>query len=113
MLGAVVLIDTDVPGFGVSPYLIGALAVTSAVTLAAIGGLAVKSYRRPVVSGSKQIIGSEGEVMTCSDGQCWAQVRGELWQVRSTARLTPGLRITVTGEEGLILRVIATAAKGE
>ncbi len=113
VIGAVVLIDTDVPGFGVSPYLIGALAVTSAVTLAAIGGLAVKSYRRPVVSGSKQIIGSEGEVMTCSDGQCWAQVRGELWQVRSTARLTPGLRITVTGEEGLILRVIATVAKGE
>lgn len=113
VIGAVVLIDTDVPGFGVSPYLIGALAVTSAVILAGIGGLALKSYRRPVVSGSEELIGSEGEVMTCSDSQCWARVHGELWQVRSTAQLAPGLRIKVTGEEGLTLVVTPTAAKGE
>lgn len=113
VIGAVVLIDTDVPGFGVSPYLIGALAVTSAVIIAGIGGLALKAYRRPVVSGSEELIGSEGEVMTCSGSQCWAHIHGELWQVRSTAPLTPGLRVKVTDEEGLMLVVTPTAAKGE
>lgn len=113
VVGAVVLMDTDVPGYGISPYLIGTLAVTSAIVLAAIGGLAVKSYRRPLVSGGRQIIGSEGAVVTCTDSECWALVHGELWRVSSTVPLTPGLRVRVTGEEGLILTVIPLAAKGE
>lgn len=113
-IGAVVLIDTDVPGFGVSPYLIGTLAVISAVTLVAIGGLAAKAYRRPVVIGGKQLVGSVGRVISCAEGECWAEVRGEIWRVRSTTQLTPGLQVTVTDEEGLILTVVAPmAVKGE
>ncbi|MDP1708170.1 MAG: nodulation protein NfeD [Gammaproteobacteria bacterium] len=113
VVGAVVLMDTDVPGYGISPYLIGTLAVTSAIVLAAIGGLAVKSYRRPLVSGGRQIIGSEGVVVTCTGSECWAQIQGEIWRVSSTAPLTPGLSVRVTGEKGLLLTVIPLAAKGE
>lgn len=117
VIGAVILIDTEVPGFGIPLSLIIVLGVTSAVIIAAIGGLALKARHRPVVSGSEEIIGSEGEVLTCERGQCWARVHSELWQVQSSERLTPGLRVRVIGRDGLILIVTPiatpTAAKGE
>lgn len=112
-MGAVILIDTEVPGFGIPLSLIVILGVVSALIIVAIGRLALKAHERPVVSGSEELIGSEGEVLTCPDGQCWARVHSELWQVRSAERLTPGLRVRVTGINGLILIVTPTAAKGE
>ncbi|MFP5345175.1 MAG: NfeD family protein, partial [Gammaproteobacteria bacterium] len=113
VIGAVILIDTDVPGFGISISLIVVLGITSALLIAAIGGLALKARQRPVVSGSEEITGSEGEVLTCTDGQCWARVHSELWRVRSTEPLAPGLRVRVTGRDGLILTVTPVATKGE
>ncbi len=110
-IGAVILIDTEVPGFGIPISLIIFLGVISAVIIAAIGRLAHKGHRRPVVSGSEEIIGSEGEIITCSDGQCWARVHSELWRVQSAARLTPGQRVKVAGMDGLVLNVILTVAK--
>jgi len=113
VIGAVILIDTDVPGFGIPISLIVVLGITSALLIAAIGGLALKARQRPVVSGSEEITGSEGEVLTCTDGQCWARVHSELWRVRSTEPLAPGLRVRVTGRDGLILTVTPVATKGE
>ncbi len=112
-IGAVILIDTEVPGFGIPISLIIFLGVISAVIIVAIGRLALKGHRRPVVSGSEEIIGSEGEIITCPDGQCWARVHSELWRVQSAERLTPGQRVKVTGINGLILNVIPAVAKGE
>lgn len=113
VIGAVILIDTEVPGFGIPIPLIVALGVISAATIAITGGLALKARRRPVVSGSEELVGSIGEVLSCSDSQCWARVHSELWQVQSPAPLTPGLRVRVSGRDGLILLVTPTAAKGE
>ncbi len=112
-IGAVILIDTEVPGFGIPISLIIFLGVISAVIIVAIGRLSLKGHRRPVVSGNEEIIGSEGEIITCSDGQCWARVHSELWRVHSAARLTPGQRVKVASLDGLILNVIPTVAKGE
>ena len=112
VIGAVILIDTDVPGYGMPLPLIIAIGVFSAVLIAAVGGLALKSRRRPVVSGSEEMVGSEGEVMACTGGDCWAQVHSELWQVRSAVPLAPGMRVRVAGREGLVLVVTPIAAKG-
>ena len=113
VIGAVILIDTEVPGFGIPTPLIVALGVVSAAIIAVTGGLALKARNRPVVSGSEELIGSIGEVLSCSDSQCWARVHSELWQVQGTAPLTPGLRVRVSGRDGLILLVTPTVAKGE
>lgn len=116
-IGAVILMDTEVPGFGIPISLIVILGVVSALIIVAIGRLALKAHERPVVSGSEELIGSEGEVLTCEDGQCWARVHSELWRVRSAERLTPGLRVRVTGRDGLLLVVTPivtpTVTKGE
>ncbi|MDD5329753.1 MAG: nodulation protein NfeD [Sulfuricella sp.] len=105
VIGALILIDTDVPGYGIPVPLIVGLGVTSAVLIAATGSLALKARRRPVVSGSEELIGSPGEVLSCTGGLCWARVHSELWQVRGTAALARGMRVRVTAREGLVLVV--------
>jgi membrane-bound serine protease (ClpP class) len=112
VLGAVILIDTEVPGFGIPIALIIALALISAIAIAAMAGLAIKARRRPVVSGGEQLIGSNGVVLSCAGDICWARVQSELWQVQSANQLTPGLAIRVTARDGLILVVSPQPRKG-
>ena len=112
VFGAVILIDTELPGFGISTTLIVAVAATSAGLIAAVGGMALKARRRAVVSGDEQLIGSSAEVLECKQGQCWARAHGELWQVRSTAPLVLGQHVRVIGREGLTLIVTPLTEKG-
>jgi membrane-bound serine protease (ClpP class) len=113
IFGAVILIDTEVPGFGIPLALIVVLAVVSALAIGATVHLALKARRRPVVSGSEEMIGSEGVVLNCSEGRCWARVHSELWQVQSAQPLSPGLPIRVTSRHDLVLEVSPISAKGE
>ena len=52
VFGALLLIDSDTPGFGIPLPLIGAVAVVSAAFVAGVVGMAAKARRRPVVSGT-------------------------------------------------------------
>lgn len=113
VFGAVILIDTDVPGFGIPIGLIVGLALISAVTIAAIVGFALKARRRPVVSGEEELIGSTGEVVNCENGQCWARVHSELWKVQAAEPLRPGQPVKVTGRKDLTLTVSLVGPKGE
>jgi membrane-bound serine protease (ClpP class) len=112
VFGAIILIDTEVPGFGIPLTLILTLAVVSAIALAVVAGLALKARRRKVVSGSEQLIGSDGVVLSCADDLCWARVQSELWQVESATPLNPGLHIRVTERNGLVLMVKPVISKG-
>ena len=104
-IGAVILIDTEVPGFGIPIGLVSGLAVLSALFIGAVGALAVRARRRPVVTGREGLIGSVGEVLRVTDEATWARLHGELWRVVSAAKLTPGQRVRVTGVDGLTLTV--------
>jgi membrane-bound serine protease (ClpP class) len=103
--GALLLYDEDVPGFGVPLSLVLGLAAASAAVVAIGGGLALKSRRRPVVSGREALIGAPGEVMEVAEGETWAQVVGERWRVASREPLAPGQRVRVIGLHGLTLEV--------
>lgn len=111
-IGAVMLVDTDAPGFGVPLSLVVTLAVTTAVFIAAVGGMALRARRRPVVTGREQLVGSEGEVLTVSEGEVWARVHGELWRVASSVPLSPGQRVRVVGIDGLELTVAPEDGRG-
>lgn len=113
VFGAVILIDTEVPGFGIPIGLIVGLAVVSAVTIAAIVGLALKARGRPIVSGGEELVGSEGLITNCDNGECWARVHSESWKVQSTEQLKPGLSVRVTGRKDLTLLVSPIPPKGE
>ncbi len=113
VFGAVILIDTEVPGFGIPIALIVGIAIISAVIIGAIVAFALKARHRPVVSGAEELVGSEGEVINCENGQCWARVHSELWKVQGDASLEPGQRVRVTGRKDLTLTVSRISPKGE
>lgn len=63
VIGALMLIDTDVPGYGIPLPLIAAVVVFSVVFVFGVSRLALRARRRPVVTGSEGLIGSLGVVL--------------------------------------------------
>lgn len=104
--GAVMLIDTDIPGFGIPLSLIVGLALTSALFMFFIVGMALKARKQPVVSGKEQLMGSKGVTMESFDQEGWVQVHGEQWRAQTTVPLSRGQRVTVVGRVGLMLSVV-------
>jgi membrane-bound serine protease (ClpP class) len=103
--GAVLLVDTDVPGFGVSPWLIGAVAiVTSGIFLLALG-LALRSHRRPVVTGAEAVLAGRGTVVDWADGEGHVRLEGEIWAARGPDDLASDTPVTVEARDGLVLVV--------
>jgi len=109
VFGALLLIDSETPGFGIPLPLIGTVAVASAVLVAGVVGMAAKARRRPVVSGASTLLGTTGEVIEFDGGEGWASVNGESWRVRASEPLSPGQRVRVTGVHHLTLEVSAAA----
>lgn len=106
VIGMVILFDPDIAAGYRLPYsFIATFAAASATLTFATVWFALKARRRPVVSGSAEIIGASGAALSDFEREGWAQVRGETWRVVSSAPLAGGERLRVTGIEGLTLRV--------
>jgi len=105
VIGSIILIDTDVPGFAVSRPLIGALALVSSLGLMGIIGIALKARLRPVVSGREQLIGASGSALLDFYHEGEVFVHSERWSAISDSPLHKGQGIVVTGIDGLILKV--------
>lgn len=103
IIGSVMLLDTGVPGFGISTPLIAFFAASSALFFIVVVGMLIKSRRRPVVSGMDQVIGSEVEAVEDFTGEGRVRYGGELWNARSDAPLRRGQRARVAAVDGLIL----------
>ncbi len=108
--GAVILIDTEVPGFGIPLALIGTLAVISALLVFGIVSMALKARRRPIVSGDAELIGTLTQITGIKPdepGTGWVQLHGEHWQVHGTGPLQVGQQVRVVARHGLQLDVTA------
>lgn len=115
VVGALILIDTDVPGFGIPLALVITLATVSALFIASILGVALKARRRAVVSGPVGLVGSLATVQwVADDDPCagWVQLQGEQWQVRAGRPLQNGQRVRVLARDGLNLEVVADDESG-
>ena len=105
VIGSIILIDTDVPGFMISRPLIGALALVSSFGLMAIIGIAMKARQRPVVSGREQLLGAEGTALLDFEQDGNVFVHSERWSAVTASPLREGQTIVVTGVDGLTLKV--------
>ena len=105
-IGAVMLIDTDVPGFGVPYWLIAALAAVTALFVFFVAGAALKARRRPIVTGHEQLIGSIGVALDDLETEGWARVHSEQWRVTSPVPIKRGQRVRVTARSDLLLSVL-------
>jgi membrane-bound serine protease (ClpP class) len=105
-IGSLILIDTDQPGFGISLPLILAVAISSAFLMVFVIGLAIKSRQRPVVSGSEEMLASEGVVVDDFIGEGDIKVHGEIWRAQSERPLHRDQLVQITGRDGLVLKVM-------
>lgn len=104
-IGAIILVDTDVPGYGIPMPLIMTLAGLGGLLVFMIVRMGVQSRARPVVSGHKTLVGRSGEVLTDLTVDGWATIEGEIWHVRSAQPLAQGQRVRVSGTDGPTLVV--------
>jgi membrane-bound serine protease (ClpP class) len=105
VVGSLILIDTDAPGFGLSIPLVVTLASLSSVLLAAIITMAVRSRTRPVVSGADELLGASGVALSGFPGRGSIRIHGEVWSARSETPIAAGQVVEVLGRDGMVLRV--------
>jgi membrane-bound serine protease (ClpP class) len=112
VVGSVILIDTDLPGFEIPYALIAGLAAASAGFLIFVVGMLLRARRRPVVSGREELVGAAGEALEDLQGEGWARVHGERWRVRCVTPLRAGDRLRVTAIHGLVLDAVPDSGNG-
>jgi membrane-bound serine protease (ClpP class) len=111
--GALILIDTDLPGYGIPVALIAGMAILSALLLATMVGIVLKTRRRAVVSGPSDLIGSIAEVVQASQHEGWVRLRGETWRVASSAPLELAQKVRIVARNGLVLEVVPAGNNGK
>jgi membrane-bound serine protease (ClpP class) len=108
VLGAIMVFDSNVPGYAVNLGVIGGIALCAIVLLALVLWFAMRARRTRQISGDPQMLGACGELLetTNADGEAWALIYGERWRVHSGASLPVGSRVRVVRREGLLLWVV-------
>ena len=117
-IGALMLIDTDVPGYGIPWPVIASLALGGGLLVAGVSSVALRapppgrdgrrgdgwqhrrSARRRPAGRPAARRGRRRAVR-----RRLGRVRGERWRVASSAPLAAGCRVRVTGRHGLLLTV--------
>ena len=105
IIGSVMLINTDVPGYGIPWALIVPVALTSALFSFFVASMALRARRRPVVTGAEELIGAPGEILDDMEHEGWARIHSEQWRVRSSVPLKRGNAVRVRARHDLILDV--------
>lgn len=105
VLGAVMLIDTDMPELSINwGTAIGVTLPLAAITVFLLQ-LAVRSFRVKVVTGRRGMIGEVGVAKTDVHGKGRVFVHGEWWNASSDTPIRSGAPVQVVGVDDLKLRV--------
>ena len=105
IIGSVILVETDVPGYSVSLPLVVSFSLLSAVFFMTVMTMLVRQRRQPVVTGHEEMVGSIGEATDAFDESGHVRVHGELWRAQSSAPIAKGERVRVRALEGLTLLI--------
>jgi membrane-bound serine protease (ClpP class) len=113
VIGATMLVETDVPEYQISWWVIGVMAALSAAVLVLVLGYTIRAYRRPTVSGAARMVGAEVPVLDWSGRTGHVRAEGERWQARSEDELAVGATARVRAVDGLTLVVDPAAGAGQ
>jgi membrane-bound serine protease (ClpP class) len=105
IIGSIMLMDIDVPGYGVNRGLIFGIAAGASGILALTLYLLWRSRKAPVVTGDRTLVGHTVEIMEAIESEGWAWVAGERWRVRTRIPLKTGDKPRVVAMDGLTLIV--------
>jgi len=105
VIGSIILMDTETPGFGIDISVIITFAATSVLVFIFVIGMAIKARRRPVVSGMEELLGGQAIVDNDFDHTGTVTIHSEHWSAVTEQPLHKGQAVQVTGIKGLILQV--------
>lgn len=105
VLGSIMLMDSDVPGYTISLALIAAIATAASAALLLMVVLLMRSRRHAIVTGDEALLREPAEALEDFQGEGWVRVRGESWRARSARPVKRGQRLRVIRIEGLTLLV--------
>jgi membrane-bound serine protease (ClpP class) len=105
VVGSIMLIDTELEGYGVSWPVIITVAIVGAVVFGGVATLALKARRRDIVTGQEEMLQSVGEALESFKAEGRVRVHSEDWSARASAPIKRGQKIKVIGIEGLVLIV--------
>lgn len=104
-IGAMILIDTDVPQFQIGWPVAAGLAVAMLALVGITARFALASRRARVVSGREELIGTAGHVLDWNRGRGHVFIHGERWRAKGVDQLDAGDAVEVRGIDGLTLTV--------
>jgi len=111
IVGSIILIETDLPGYGINMGLIAGFTVSTVAFFILALGLVFKARRNPIVSGIEEMLGMECEAIESFSKQGPVRVHSEIWTARSTMPMEKGQKARVKAINGLILEVIPEMSK--
>jgi len=104
--GGLFLFDPSVPNSRVSPLLIGVLAIATVAFFSVVVRSAMRLRHVPPVTGSEPLVGQEAVVLRRLHPRGVVRLAAEEWTaVTDEGPIHKGTHVTVTGVEGLRLRV--------
>ena len=93
--------------FEVNPWVMGIVIGTIAVVFIFVVTVIIRAQRRPVNTGREGLMGQTAVVRATLDPKGTVFVEGEIWNAwMEGGRADPGEEVTVTGVDGLRLRVV-------
>lgn len=103
--GSIILMNTNAPGFSVSLWAIGGISFAASVCLLALIFFALRSHRRPIVSGEARMIGATVVAQQAFSDAGLVRFEGEIWNARSSVPVAAGETLKIVAVDGLTLKV--------
>ena len=110
IFGAIMMFDSDIPGFGISITFVVSLAIVAGLFLLWLVSYLVKLRQRGAVSGRASILGGTGSAMESFTGEGKVWLEGEAWAAVSKVAIEKGQEVVVTAIDGLTLEVEPASA---
>lgn len=105
--GAMMLIESDTPDYGVDILVAGSITFMSVAFLSIVLAFVMKAQRRPKTTGVEELTASVGEILSWAQGRGEVRVTGEIWKAVSQQEsiFQKGDKVRIVGIDGLTLRV--------
>ena len=105
VFGAIIMFDSDIPGFGISIAFVLGIAIVFALLLIWLVSYLIRLRKRGGVSGADSIIGGIATALAdfSDEGRVWLE--GEAWHARTDVPIHKDDEVVVRRMDGLILVV--------
>ena len=105
VIGSIILIDTEAPGFGIPLTLIGAVAASSLLLFTFVLGALWRARRGRVVSGGEALMQATATAVEDFTGEGHVWLHGERWAAHCAVPLRANQPVRVRERRGLVVIV--------